>query len=132
MKKEICKTIYKNILTLCIIEIFFFFLTLGYRNIEPKVLATDLFVFSGLGIFLTIYFFEKAYSKDSGFLALLGIEVMVVSLITLSLPYCYYCFEEPIKSLDKLSMLFFLIYYIVKCLIIFFTCTIKKQKGQVK
>lgn len=132
MKKEISKTIFRNILALCIIEIFFFFVTSGYRNIEPKVLTTDLFVFSGLGIILTIYIFEKAYSKDSSFLALLGIEVMVVSLITLALPYSYYCFEEPIKSLDKLSMLFFLIYYIVKCLIICLIYTIKKQKGQVK
>ena len=131
MKKEISKTIFKNILALCIIEIFLFFMILGYKNIEPKVLTTDLFVFSGLVIILTIYIFEKAYSKDSGFFALLGIEVMVVSVITLFLPYSYYYFAEPFKNLDKLSMSVFLIYYIIKCFIIYLRHTIK-NKGQVK
>ena len=111
------KNILKNVLSLFLVELFLVFMYFGYKNLKFGVFLTDLRVFAMLILFLAIYIFERAYKKDSGILAITGIEVLVLAIVTLLLPNSYYGIEKKIINLDVISMIAFLIYYIIKTVI---------------
>ena len=114
MKKNISNIILRNTISLVLIEIVLIFMHLGYKNLDLKVFVTDLRVFAFLTLFLSLYMLEKAYRKDSGIMAITGIEVLVLAIITLVLPNAYYAFEHKLVNLDFIVMLGFCIYYLIK------------------
>lgn len=126
MKKNILNIISRNVISLSLIELFLGFMYLGYRNLDMKVFVVDLRVFSALLLFLSIYIIEKAYKKDSGIMAITGIEVLVLAIITLVLPYAYYGFEGKIVNLSIIAMISFLAYYVLKILIHSLSVKLKK------
>lgn len=112
------KKIMINVVLLILLELCLFFIMLGHKNIEPKALVTDLYVFSGLFLIASIYLFEKAYKKESGLLAISGIEIMIFSIVLLILPYSYFQFGEAFSNLDKYFAISLPIYFFVKIIIL--------------
>lgn len=83
IKKQMNDKVFKNIILAILIMIYLLFINMGFINIAQDVLVTDLKVFSITLAVLAIVLFERAYKKDSGELAINGIEVLVLAIATL-------------------------------------------------
>ena len=127
-KEKIYSKLTKNFLIAIGIFIYILFLNLGYIKLEESVFRTDLKVFAVSLILFTIWVFEKAYKKDSGEITVYGIELLVLSLITLYMPYVYYYQGEVVKFIFETSAVYISLYYIIKCVIIY-RKEIKKYKN---
>lgn len=122
--EKINKILFRNIiLAVCIIT-YFIFLNLGHINIKPDVYQTDLKVFSMCTLLIAIVLLEMAYKKDSGEFALYGVEMIVLSLITVSLIYINLMFSTRYVYIISAVSYIFAIYYLVKSMIIY----IRKRK----
>lgn len=83
IKKQMNDKVFKNIILAILIMIYLLFINMGFINIAQDVLVTDLKVFSITLAVLAIVLFERGYKKDSGALAINGIEVLVLAIATL-------------------------------------------------
>ena len=82
-KKKLISNFFKNTLILTIIIFYFFLISLFYLkfNLETKIITTK--ITSMIILFIGIIIIEIAYRKDSGKIALLGIETLIISFFTL-------------------------------------------------
>lgn len=118
-KAYIYKTIFINILVAIAITLYFIFLTLGNKNISTNTYITDLRVF-GIGILaITIFLFEYAYNKDSGKLALFGVETLVVAILTLIAMYVYILYKDKILIVTGMCTIIAILYYTIKSILIY-------------
>ena len=85
--EKINKTLFYNLIISIGIILYFIFLILGKKNIKQEVYIIDLKVFSMSMLILAIIIIEKAYKKDSGRIAIYGIETIVLALVTFELVY---------------------------------------------
>ena len=113
------KRVFNNILIAIFIMLYFYFINLGSINIEPQKLELDLKVFSVVTILITVAIFEIAYKKDSGIVAIYGIESMFVSLSTLFLTYLFTIYNKTFHLIVFWISLAFAIYYVLKSIIIY-------------
>ena len=126
---ELRKIAFQNTLIAIAIFIYLIFVNLGYINIKPENFILDLQVFAVTLAVIAIIIFERAYKKDSGKLALNGIEVLALAIVTMLLPRIY--FEQNhlfIWSIVVMSMIFG-IYYEVKALILYIKTARKVRKS---
>ena len=117
---EINKKALKNVLIAITVVCYFIFINLGYFNIKKDILITDLNVFSICALGLTVFLFERAYKKDSGEIAINGIECLVVAIITLGIPYAFFYTNVIYKYMIYNMGLIFSLYYSIKNIIIYF------------
>lgn len=117
---EINKKVFRNIIIAIIVISYFISINLGYFNIDKTIFITDLNVFAICTLAFTIVIFEKAYKKDSGELTINGIECLVISIITLGIPYALFYTNIIYKYLVFNIGLIFSFYYVIKSIIIYF------------
>ena len=86
-QKKMNGEVFKNLLIAIAIEVFFNFIILGFINIEQSVFIVDLKVFAVSLLAVAIGTFEYAYKKDSGKIAIYGIEMLVLALCMLAAIY---------------------------------------------
>lgn len=113
------RKVFYTLFTGALVVFVFIFILMGYDNIAEANYITDLKVFSIISIAITICIFEYAYKKDSGELAITGIEILLVSFFILSL---YYVLQYKYFDYQDYLLLFtaiFLVYYLLKTLIIY-------------
>lgn len=113
------RKVFLTLFTGALVMFVFIFILIGYGNIPEVNYIVDLKVFSIISIAVTIFIFEYAYKKDSGQLAITGIEVLLVSFVILSL---HYILQYKIFDYQYYLLLFasiFLVYYIAKTIIIY-------------
>ncbi len=127
-KEKIYSKLVKNFLIAIAIFIYICFINLGFVRLETEVFKVDLKVFAVILILFTVFIFENAYKEDSGNLAIHGIEMLVLSIITLYLPYVYFYQNDIIKIIFQTSSIYISIYYIIKCIIIY-RKEVKKYKN---
>lgn len=118
-KKKINKKLFKNIIIAIVIVLYFTFINLGFYNLEPSKFLVDLQVFSILSIGITIIIFEVAYKKDSGELAIYGIEALVLSICTLLTIYVGMYYRNKFSYIINTVSMLFAIYYVAKSIIIY-------------
>lgn len=118
-KEKIYSKLVKNFLIAIAIFIYICFLNLGYVRLDTETFRTDLKVFAIILILFTIFIFENAYRDDNDELAVHGIEMLVLSIITLYLPYVYFHQNEIIKLIFETAAIYIAIYYTIKCIIIY-------------
>ena len=106
-KQKIYKKIFVNLLIALSVLIYFIFLNLGYMRLEKEVFENDLKVFAVILICSTIYFIEKAYKTDRGTYLSYAIELFVLSIITLYMPYVYY-YQNTLAQLIFTSLSHFI------------------------
>ena len=109
--------IFKNMIIAIIIMIYTYFLVMGFVNISSEKYIIDLMVFSILLLFLSIIIFEIAYKKDSGKLAINGIEVLVLAIVTFYLPYMYAYFHNDYNTIVILLGIAYSLYYVIKSVV---------------
>ena len=122
--KENLKTIrkpaiYNALLGLAVI-VYFGFLILGFYNIDRNVYQTDLKVFALSILFVAIIVLEKAYKEDSGRIAIMGIELIIVATISLGLIFAHLMFSASYVLIVSIIVAVFFVYYIIKSMIMYF------------
>lgn len=117
--------VFQNLCTIIAIMIYFIFLILGFINIEISVLITDFKVFSLTILALAIIFFEIAYKKDSGKYCITGIEMLVLSLVTVALMYITIMYPAKYIYIISTVSFTFAIYYVGKAIVLY--CKTKKN-----
>ena len=127
-KLKINKKIFQNIMLAIGIVIYFIFINLGFINLEQSKFIKDLQVFSIITIGITIIIFETAYKKDSGELAIYGIEFLILSICTLLTIFIGINYNNKLSYIINIIAILFAIYYVGKSIIIY----IKLRKKALK
>ncbi len=113
------KKIEKNLSKALCIIIYFIILFFAYTRINLDRLAQDIQVFSGAFLVLGILALEKAYKKDSGEVAITGIELLALSIHSLSIMHMITLLKYDFKSYMLISSGIVVIYYVLKVIIIY-------------
>lgn len=129
-KQKIYKKIFVNLLIALSVLIYFIFLNLGYMRLEKEVFENDLKVFAVILICSTIYFIEKAYKTDRGTYLSYSIELFVLSIITLYMPYVYYYQNTLAQLIFTTSAVYIFIYYAIKSIVIYVINKNRYIKGE--
>lgn len=129
-KQKIYKKIFVNLLIALSVLIYFIFLNLGYMRLEKDVFENDLKVFAVILICSTIYFIEKAYKTDRGTYLSYAIELFVLSIITLYMPYVYYYQNTLAQLIFTTSAVYIFIYYAIKSIVIYVINKNRYIKGE--
>ena len=118
-KKKIYKNVFGNILFGILISIYFISLGWGFVNINTRSFVTDLKVFSVILLGITIILFEYAYNKDSGRAALKGVEMLVVSIVSLVLLYIYILYQDKFVMITSFCSCVALAYYFIRAISVY-------------
>lgn len=113
------KKIEKNLSKALCIIIYFIILFFAYTRMNLDRLAQDIQVFSGAFLVLGILALEKAYKKDSGEVAITGIELLALSIHSLSIMHMITLLKYDFKSYMLISSGIVVIYYVLKVIIIY-------------
>lgn len=127
-KRKIRKKTLKNILIGLAIIIYYIVIGAGFYNIEETTYIVDLKVFSLLMLAITIILFENAYNKDNDEKAIIGIEFLSISIITLILIYAYILYKDMFVIVIGICLSVTLIYYLIKSITIYVKEKIKWKK----
>lgn len=123
MTKEVKDKLNKRIFYNCLVAIAMMFylctIDITYIYAKSEIVTIALKVFSMLAIVLTVVIFELSYRKDSGRLAIIGIEWLVFSIIILYIPKIYINLDKKFCIQLTFIPLFCAIYYIAKTILIF-------------
>ena len=129
-KGQTRKQIFNNILLAIFIMIYFALLTFGSINTIKNIRTIDFNIFSIILLAISIILFEKAYKKESIKIALYGIEILVVALITLCFSYIIFELNPKYKIYFYLLDAYVASYYLIKSLCIYFINKRKYKKEQ--
>ena len=111
------KEIFKNIIKGIMIVFYFMVLIIGFYKLKEETFLGDVRIFSGMLIATTIFIFEKAYRKESIERMVLGIEILVLSIVTLLTSYIYAEHIDKFQYiLNSISMIF-ATYYVGKSIL---------------
>lgn len=113
------KKIEKNLSKALCIIIYFIILFFAYTRMNLDRLAQDIQVFSGAFLVLGILALEKAYKKDSEEVAITGIELLALSIHSLSIMHMITLLKYDFKSYMLISSGIVVIYYVLKVIIIY-------------
>ncbi len=117
-QKKINAKVFQNIFIAIILVLYFIFINLGSLNLKAETFLKDLQVFSIITMGITIIVFEKAYKKDSGELALHGIEALALSITTLMTIYIGMVYPSKFRAIINVISMLFAIYYVAKSIVI--------------
>ena len=120
VKEKLQKRIVKNGLIAIGVMLYICAMDTVYLYVNQEIVLSILKTFSMMAILVTVGIFELAYRKDSGRIAIVGIELLVFSVIILYLPKVYQNSELWICKILLLTPIFCAIYYMAKSIIIYF------------
>ena len=119
------KNLVRNLSISIIITIYFLFIDLGINSIPVTVYMLDLKTFAIFIAIISIVIFEKAFKKDENYLAIHGIEMIVVGIETLLLLQLYSVGNEYFNYILLAITLGMIVYYLIKCLCIYIRYKVK-------
>ncbi len=117
--KIIRKKIFSNILMAIGIMVYFIVINFSYIRLDEKKLINGLKLVSMLILFLSIILFEIAYHKDSGKIAINGIEILMLAIHTLTIWNVVNKIDISFQTYILFSTYAFAIYYILKSILIY-------------
>ena len=112
-------TIFKNLLKAIGIMAYFIVLNFAYTRMNIERLMNDIEVFSGIFLVLGLVMLERAYKKDSGKMALSGVELLCLSMHSLSINHVIAFYQYDFRFYLLTSSYVFAIYYVLKSIIIY-------------
>ena len=130
IKKGIYTKLFIEILIAIVISLYFLFINLGYIKLMQDVFTHIVHCSSGVLIIATVVLFEMAYDKGKGRLAIYGIEMLALSIITLFIPYVY--FRRSIRFMNIYSLVgaYISAYYCIKSVVVYFREVRKYKSGR--
>lgn len=121
VKEKIAKKALNNFLIALNILLLFIILMIAARNITKNITIL-IYKATSIALFIfTLILFEVAYKKDNDEIAIHGIEMFFLSIVTLLTPYI---FIEKTSALTSAVGAYFMAYYILKNLVVY-----KKEKN---
>ncbi len=117
IKEQISSKRFENIIFAVVMIVYLIALNLGMANIPTENYLVDLKVFSVMLLCISIILFELAYKKDVGDLWLHAIEIMIISIFTAYLMHLYSIYYNTFGSIIFIAAAIFLIYYVIKILL---------------
>ena len=88
-----------------------------YLNESIQIFATSIKVFAMLLIIIDVEIFEIGYRKDSIKIWIHGFELLICSILVLSLQYVYLYANDIVKHIFMLLPVFYSIYYVSKIIV---------------
>ena len=125
VKESLRKEIFTNIIICACLVAYFLFLFLGSVDKTKAVRVIDLKIFSIIYLATSIILFEIAYKKDSGKIAIHGVEILLVAIMTLFLPYIIFELDSKYQKIYYFVGEYIAVYYVIKCI---FIAIIRKRK----
>lgn len=125
VKESLRKEIFTNIIICTCLVAYFLFLFLGSVDKTKAVRVIDLKIFSTIYLATSIILFEIAYKKDSGKIAIHGVEILLVAIMTLFLPYIIFELDSKYQKIYYFVGEYIAVYYVIKCI---FIAIIRKRK----
>lgn len=91
-------------------------------------------IFGGIFLLVSIILFVRAYKKESASLSLYAVELLVLAISAALLPGTYLDFAFPFNKLNIVFPIAFLVYYIIKAIVVIIKAEkkYKKVKGNKK
>lgn len=124
--KKLKKDIIRNVSICIIVAIYFLFISLGVKTIPVTEYIMDLKTFAIFTVIIAVVIFEKAYKKDADYLALHGLEMVVVGIETLVLLNLYSLEHEHFNKVLNWITIGMIMYYTIKSVIIYVKTKINK------
>lgn len=113
------KKIFKNLLVAIGIIIYFMILIVAYNRMNIERLSNDIKVFAGTFLVLGIIALEKAYKNDSGKIAIIGIELLVLAFHSVSITHMINLFKCDFNFYLIISSAIVASYYILKAIFLY-------------
>ena len=113
------KTIFRNLLKAIGIMAYFVILNIAYVRMNVDRLMNDIEIFAGTFLVFGLIMLEIAYKKDSGKTAISGIELLVLSMHSLSIKHVITFYQYDFRFYLLTSSYVFAIYYVLKSTIIY-------------
>jgi ABC-type multidrug transport system fused ATPase/permease subunit len=123
--KIIRKKIFENLIIAVAMMLYFILINFSYLRMEEDLLLQGIKIASLIILFFSIIIFEVAYHKDSGRIAINGIEVLVLAILTLTIRLVTARFKIDFGKYIVYLAYTFTIYYILKSIILY---TMEKKK----
>ena len=101
-----------------VIIVFNLVVIFGYGSIDKKLVEILLKIISMAFILITITIFEFAYHKDDGKLAMIGTEVLVLSIFILVSIYIFILYESIFKLYLVIGTVVITFYYLIKMIMV--------------
>lgn len=117
--KSIRKKIFENLIIAVAIMLYFIVIHFTYLRLEENILLNITKTASLIVLFLSIAIFEIAYHKDSGKITIYGIEILVLSIQTLTIWNVINKIDTSFQTYIVFSAYAFAIYYILKSMLIY-------------
>lgn len=117
--QKIATKVFKNIIKAIAIILYFMILNIAYTKMQQDRLAEDLKVFAGMFLIAGLVALELAYKKDNGKIAISGVELLVLSMHSLSIMHIIRLLKYDFRLYSLTSSYIFAIYYVLKATIIY-------------
>ena len=108
------KDVYANIVKAILVIFYFLIVNLAYENVNIETLNRGIQLFTMIFLFITIFIFEISYKKDDTKLAIEGIELLVLSFITLTIDHVITKYHFELKPYALVISYVYAIYFILK------------------
>ncbi len=123
-------------LMLLLVEVFYGIVSSAYTvfnyNIETVTMWTQ--ITGAIFLLIAVVTLVRAYKKDDMNMALYGVELVVLAISAALLPGTYLSFEAPFNKLNVAFPVLFLVYYMIKAIVVIVSISkkVNKSKGKKK
>lgn len=118
VKENMNKMIFINLNIAILFMLIMIGINIAYLNVSSEKFILFIKLFSVLSVFSSVLTFEIAYRKESVSKMFYGIELLVLSIIIMYIPYVYLHMPQMVKQILMLAPLYFSIYYVAKSIFI--------------
>lgn len=125
VKNELHQRIFHNVLLAIGVMLYICLIDVAYIYAKQEVMNIAFKIFPMIAIIATVVLFEFAYRKENGKMAIVGIELLVLSILVLYIPYIYQNLDRKFCVQLTFIPIFYAIYYIAKSIVIY----IKTEKN---
>lgn len=119
VKDGLHKRIFHNCLLAIGVMLYICLIDAVYIYAKQEVVSIAFKIFPMIAIFTTVVLFEIAYRKENGKMAIVGIELLVLSILVLYIPQIYQNLDKKFCVQLTFIPIFFAIYYVAKAIVIY-------------
>lgn len=119
VSEKILNKIFWNVIKAVAIIVYFMILNIAYTKMEEARILEDTKIFAGVFLIAGLIELERAYKKDNGKIAVTALELIVLSLFTLSIIHMATLFNYDFRLYVVTFSYLFAIYYILKAILVY-------------
>ena len=129
IKNKIDNKVFYNFWLAVFIMVYMFCVNLSYIKLEKESFQVFMKIYNIILTIIMVAFFEISYKKDNFKYAVTAIELFILNIVIMYVPYVYYNKNEIIRKLIMLVPIYYGVYYSVKNFIIYKKEQIKHESN---